>query len=51
MSAEKTLMTYAELVQALSVACQKALRAGMSREVVKTVLDNLGELIDNAEDE
>ena len=51
MSAEKTLMTHEELVQALSAACQRALKAGMSKDDVKAILDNLGELIENAEDE
>jgi hypothetical protein len=51
MSAEKALMTHAELVQALAVACQKALQAGMSKEDVKAAVDRVSELLDAADDE
>jgi hypothetical protein len=51
MNAEKTLMTYSELVTALSVACQKALKAGMAKGDVQAALTTMAELIENTEDE
>ena len=51
MSAEKTTMCYAELVQTIALAVQKALKAGMSKEDVQATLTTMAELIKNAEEE
>jgi hypothetical protein len=51
MSAEQAIMTHAELVQTIASACQKALKAGLTRDNVKAVLERLTEVLDGADDE
>ena len=51
MSAERAIMSHAELVQTIAAACQKALKAGQTKDDVKAALERMAELLDSADDE
>ncbi len=49
MIVEKLLVTHAELTQAITDACLKALKAGMEASDVQSVLTRIAELIEAGE--